>query len=814
MDNLRFSSAPTADSIDASIAQRYPDCEPVAVIGYACHFPEAPDGETFWRNLLEGRECSRRFTREALLAAGLDTAIIDDPCYVNIGTVLDNADCFDATLFGYSRQEAESIDPQQRLFLQAVWHALEHAGYAPGAVPHKTGVFASSRMSTYPGREALNVTEVAQVKGLQSLMGNDKDYIATRAAYKLNLHGPALSVQTACSSSLVAVHLACESLRAGESDMAVAGGVALSFPQQAGYRYQPGMIFSPDGHCRPFDASAEGTWAGNGLGCVVLRRLKDALLSGDPIIAVILSSAVNNDGNRKVGYTAPSVAGQQAVIEEALMLAAIDDRQIGYIETHGTGTPLGDAIEIEALRNVYAPRPPQQRCALGSVKSNVGHLDTAAGIAGLLKTVLAVSRGKIPPMLNFHTPNPALKLEESPFTVPVTAQEWQDEVRYAGVSSFGIGGTNCHMIVASLPDELNISYPAADDGSQSSALLLSAASDTALRQLAADYAAALRENADANNLAFTALRARRLDLPFRLAAPLNHDTAASLSAWAGAKSTSPVYSGHGASGKQVWLFTGQGSHWRTMGQSLYQHSTAFADMLERCFAACRDMLTPSLREAMFNPDSAQLDNMAWAQPAIVAFEIAMAAHWRAEGLKADFAMGHSVGEFAAAVVCGHYTIEQVMPLVCRRGALMQLCASGAMVAVFAQEEALMPLARQFELDLAANNGTRHTVFSGPEARIAEFCAALSQHEIDYRRLSVTGAAHSALLEPILDRFQEACAGLLAEPGQIPLISTLTAELIDEATLKPGGLLAPPYAPAGTFYSEYSGGAQARCPRFC
>ena len=478
------------------------------------------------------------------------------------------------------------------------------------------------------------------------------------------------------------------------------------------------MIFSPDGHCRPFDASAEGTWAGNGLGCVVLRRLKDALLSGDPIIAVILSSAVNNDGNRKVGYTAPSVAGQQAVIEEALMLAAIDDRQIGYIETHGTGTPLGDAIEIEALRNVYAPRPPQQRCALGSVKSNVGHLDTAAGIAGLLKTVLAVSRGKIPPMLNFHTPNPALKLEESPFTVPVTAQEWQDEVRYAGVSSFGIGGTNCHMIVASLPDELNISYPAADDGSKSSALLLSAASDTALRQLAADYAAALRENADANNLAFTALRARRLDLPFRLAAPLNHDTAAALSAWAGAKSDSPVYSGHGASGKQVWLFTGQGSHWRTMGQSLYLHSTAFADTLERCFSACRDMLTPSLREAMFNPDSAQLDNMAWAQPAIVAFEIAMAAHWRAEGLKADFAMGHSVGEFAAAVVCGHYTIEQVMPLVCRRGALMQLCASGAMVAVFAQEEALMPLARQFELDLAANNGTRHTVFSGPEARIA------------------------------------------------------------------------------------------------
>lgn len=264
--------------------------------------------------------------------------------------------------------------------------------------------------------------------------------------------------------------------------------------------------------------------------------------------------------------------------------------------------------------------------------------------------------------------------------------------------------------------------------------------------------------------------------------PLNRETADALSTWASEKSGAQVYSGHGASGKQVWLFTGQGSHWRTMGQTMYQHSTAFADTLDRCFSACSEMLMPSLREAMFNPDSAQLDNMAWAQPAIVAFEIAMAAHWRAEGLKPDFAIGHSVGEFAAAVVCGHYTIEQVMPLVCRRGALMQQCASGAMVAVFADEDTLMPLARQFELDLAANNGTQHTVFSGPEARLAVFCATLSQHDINYRRLSVTGAAHSALLEPILDRFQDACAGLHAEPGQIPIISTLTADVIDESTL--------------------------------
>ncbi|MBF1994928.1 SDR family oxidoreductase [Serratia symbiotica] len=782
MGNMRFSSAPILDSIDASIAQHYPDCEPIAVIGYACHFPEAPDSETFWKNLLEGRECSRRFTREELLTAGLDAAIIDDRHFVNVGTVLENADHFDATLFGYSPQEAESIDPQQRLFLQAVWHALEHAGYAPGAVPHKTGVFAASRISTYPGREAINLTEVAQVKGLQSLMGNDKDYVATRVAYKLNLQGPALSVQTACSSSLVAVHLACESLRAGESDMAVAGGVALSFPQQTGYRYQPGMIFSPDGYCRPFDASAAGTYAGNGLGCVVLRRLGDALQAGDPISAVILSSAVNNDGDRKVGYTAPSAAGQQAVIEEALALAALDHRQIGFIETHGTGTPLGDAIEIDALRKVFTPRHEDQRCALGSVKSNMGHLDTAAGIAGLLKTVLTVSHGQIPPTLHFQTPHPALKLEETPFTVPVAPQAWRDDIRYAGVSSFGIGGTNCHMIVASLPDTLRATAPCCKDPVATPALLLSAASENALRKQAECYATALKEGVAANNLAFTALHARRLDLPFRLAIPLNNQTTAALSAWASDQPGPPAYSGHGAPGKQVWLFTGQGAHWHTMGRAMYQHSAAFAQCLDRCFAACATTLTPSLQEAMFHADTTLLENMAWTQPAIVAFGVSMAAHWRAQGLEPDFAIGHSVGEFAAAVVCGHYTIEQIMPLVCQRGALMQQCSNGGMVAVFAEETMLLPMADECGLDLAATNGAQHSVFSGPEDNLETFCTALTRRDIRYHRLSITGAAHSALLEPILDAFQQACCGLHAKSGRVQLISTMTASGIDESTL--------------------------------
>lgn len=560
-----------------SLDALYGASEPIAVIGLACRFPGARDSHEYWQNLLAGRECSRRFSREELLVAGLDPALIDHPDFVNVAAVIDAADQFDATLFGYSRQEAESIDPQQRLFLQTVWHALEHAGFAPREVPHKTGVFASSRMSTYPGREQIRVTEVAQVKGLQALMGNDKDYLASRAAYKLNLRGPAITVQTACSSSLVAVHLACESLRSGECNMAVAGGVAVSFPQQAGYRYQPGMIFSPDGRCRPFDASAQGTFAGNGVGAVTLRRLEDALRDGDPILAVLRASAINNDGQHKVGYTAPSIVGQREVITDALLLADIDCTGIGMLEAHGTGTPLGDPIEVQALRDVFAARTDIGGCALGSVKGNLGHLDTAAGIASLIKTVLAVNHGRIPPSLHFERPNPALKLQDSPFYVPTQAQEWPSGPRRAGVSSFGIGGTNCHVVVEALPDTLRSPAPEA----QAPALLLSAASHASLQQLAGHYAQALDSHPAPANLAHTALHARQLDLPHRLAVPLHEETAHALAAFAQGNHDALLHHGQAKPGEQLWLCSGQGSQWAGMGKSLYGQSDAFTQSLDR-----------------------------------------------------------------------------------------------------------------------------------------------------------------------------------------------------------------------------------------
>ncbi|WP_207004251.1 type I polyketide synthase [Trinickia mobilis] len=806
--------ADSADAIESLIARHYPDCEPIAVVGLACRFPEAGDSEAFWRNLVEGRDCARRFTRQALLDAGLDAAMLDAPNFVNAGAVLDDADAFDAALFGYSRQEAELLDPQQRLFLQTVWHSLEHAGYAPREVPHKTGVFGAARISTYPGREPVRVTEVGRVSGLQSLMGNDKDYLATRAAYKLNLRGPALTVQTACSSSLVAVHMACESLRAGDCEMAVAGGVAVSFPQQAGYLHQPGMIFSPDGRCRPFDADAGGTFIGNGVGVVALRRLADALADGDPVVAVLRGSALNNDGSQKVGYTAPSVAGQRDAIREAMRLAGVRADEIGLIEAHGTGTPLGDPIEVEALNDVFrdaCTEHPGLRCALGSVKSNLGHLDTAAGIASLIKAVLAVERGAIPPSLHFRRANPALGLERGPFYVPTATEAWTASVRTAGVSSFGIGGTNCHLIVASLPEALrarsgtsgqvrqedSVLLPsAASAASAASAqarpddgvLLLSAASVPALRRLAGAYAEALT-HARPSDLAHTALHGRQLDLEFRLAAPLDDETGAALAAYAAGVDDVLVHCGSGPAGKVAWLFTGQGAHWPGMGRSLYAHSAAFAACLDRCLAACGQAFEPLLRDAMLGERAGLLERMEYAQPAIVAFELATAAHWEALGHRPDLVLGHSVGEYAAAVVAGHYSPEAIMPLVRLRGELMQRCnddGAGAMLAAFADDATLLPIAARHGLDLAAMNGERHLVFSGAQAAVDAFAAELAHREIRHHRLAVGGAAHSARLDPILDEYGQAASRLVAGPARLPLISTLAGETIDAGALNAPG----------------------------
>src|SRR6185295_1366007 len=426
----------------------------IAVIGMAGRFPGASDLDAFWSNLRAGVESIRAFTREEL-AAAVAPADLADPAFVPAGAVLDDVESFDAAFFDFNPREAEITDPQQRLFLECCWEALERAGVDPETVPGSIGVFAGSGMSTYFLYNVLgNPAATRGVAPFQLLIGADKDYLAPRVSYKLNLKGPSLSVQTACSTSLVAVHLACQSLQDYQSDVALAGGVSIRVPQKAGYLYQEGGIFSPDGHCRAFDRQAAGTVSGSGVGVVALKRLADALADGDPILAVIRGSAINNDGAAKVGFTAPSVEGQVAVVSEALSAAGVDAATIGYVEAHGTGTSLGDPIEVAALAEAFRGAGAGS-CALGSVKTNLGHLDAAAGVAGLIKTVLALGHREIPPSLHYSEPNPAIDFSASPFYVNAALAPWaarEGGPRRAGVSSFGIGGTNAHAIVEEAPE--------------------------------------------------------------------------------------------------------------------------------------------------------------------------------------------------------------------------------------------------------------------------------------------------------------------------------------------------------------------------
>lgn len=468
----------------------YSDLQPIAIIGAGCRFMGASDPFTFWRRIADGEVLSRRVTADDLAREGLDPALLTRPDFVPVASIVEDAHRFDSEWFGYSPAEAATIDPQQRLFLTCAWEALEMAGPAGSHSGQRVGVFGAARMSTHYLASRENVLQAGLSRTFQRLIGNDKDYLATRVAYKMGLTGPALTVQTACSSSLVAVHMACEQLRSGECDMALAGGAALTFPMAAGYFHQPGMIFSPDGRCRPFDAAAAGTFIGNGVAVVLLKPLRRALEDGDGVLAVIRGSAVNNDGTGKAGFTAPSLIGQKAVIEEALALSDVSADRIGFIEAHGTATPLGDPIEVQALAEAFRASGSErtQPCALGSLKANTGHLDSAAGVASLLKAAFVVKTGLIPPCTNFQSPNPALELGSTPFTVPLALSRWESEERVAGVSSFGIGGTNCHVIVEALPPRLQT--PVAERNGPV-LVSLSARDPASLRELALLHAEAL-----------------------------------------------------------------------------------------------------------------------------------------------------------------------------------------------------------------------------------------------------------------------------------------------------------------------------------
>jgi acyl transferase domain-containing protein len=756
----------------------------IAIIGMACRVPGADDPDTFWRNIRDGVESITTFTDEELIAAGVDPVRLSSPSYVKAKAILPQIDHFDAAFFGFTPREAEIMDPQQRVFLECAWSALEQAGYDPERYDGAIGVFAGASLNSYLAHVTSRPEIMAAMGEYQVALSNDKDHLPTRTAYKLNLTGPCVCIQTSCSTSLVAVHLACQSLLDAECDLALAGGVSIRVPANTGYLYQEGGIFAPDGHCRTFDANAQGTVEGHGVGIVVLKRLQDALEDGDNVIALLRGSAINNDGALKVGYTAPSEDGQAAVIAEAQAVAETPPETISYIEAHGTGTPLGDPIEVAALTGVFragSVRP--GGCVLGSVKPNIGHLDAAAGVAGLIKTALALKHRQLPPLLHFTQPNPKIDWTDSPFSITTSTQPWPDQhaPRRAGVSSFGIGGTNAHVILEEAPELM--SAPAARPRQL---LIISAKTDTALEAMSRRLAAYLKQHPDLNlaDVAYTLQVGRRAFDQRRILVCRDVDDAIMA-----LESIDPqrVMSATNEQRQRpvVFLFPGQGAQYVNMGCELYETETVFREAIDRCAGLFARQIQRDLRAVLY-PDAntaeaaAQLINQtAITQPALFAVEYALAQLWMSWGIQPQAMIGHSIGEYVAACLAGVFTLEEAVVLVAARGRLMQDLPDGSMLAVTLSEAELMPLL-DAQISLAAINGPSQCVVSGPHAAIKALQADLTERDIEYRPVQTSHAFHSAMMEPIVAPFVERVRRLRLQPPQIPFISNVTGTWITPA----------------------------------
>lgn len=747
------------------------DLEALAVVGMAMRAPLSPDVREFWRNIVSGRECLTRLEGdEAPVGSRHDT-------WVPVKGVLDHADEFDADFFGFSPREAETTDPQQRVFLQLVWHALEDAGHTPYGFG-RVGVYASTTQSQYARLLQQTDPEYQDPVGdLLLRIGTDSDFLATRVAYKLDLHGPAVTVQSACSSSLVAVHMASNALLNGDCDVAVAGGITITLPLRSGYYYRQGSILSPDGHCRAFDAGAMGTVPGNGGGAVVLRRLDDAIADGDDIYAVVLGTALNNDGSDKVGFTAPSSAGQQAAIRAALSVSGVRPDWVGLVEAHGTGTALGDPIELSALRAVFgASRSDGTWCGLSSTKGNVGHLDSAAGIAGFIKAVCAVSAGVVPPTVGFREPNPQLHLEQSPFRVVTEPTPWPvPGRRIAGVSGFGVGGTNAHVVVAEAPRQA-----AAPQVTRPVALTLSARTGDALDRLThvvADHLEAVAD-IDLDSLEHTLSQGRvpqQLRRGFvgrtteKLVAAMRTPTAA-----ADARHHNGV----------VLLFPGQGARWRSMGRGLAQLPVYASVVTE-----ARQVLgEPQLPPVPLWLDLAvdELDTTTDViQVSMFVHQFAVSEMLITHGVTPAAVVGHSVGELVAAVRAGVLSFADGLRLVAVRGAAMRRsCPAGAMLAVALSEQELSARI-DAGLVVSAVNGPARCVVSGSVAGIDSLALTLQSEGVSSRRLDVDRAFHSPDMRPAAAAMKDHLDGVPLHSPTIPMASAMTGSMLSsEQALDP------------------------------
>jgi acyl transferase domain-containing protein/acyl carrier protein len=754
----------------------------VAIIGMAGRFPGAPDVAAFWHNLRNGVESIAPVSDEDLRAAGVPKELSSQPQYVKAASTFDGVDLFDAAFFGYSPREAELIDPQHRLFLECAWEAFEQAGYDPKQYAGLIGVYAGTNSSEYYTNVVSNPDIVKAVGTLQAAINNRGDHLPTRVSYKLGLRGPSVNVQTACSTSLVAVHQACRSLVDGECDMALAGGASIGggIYGRVGYIAQEDGILSPDGHCRAFDAQAQGTVWGDAVGVVVLKRLADAIADGDTIHAVIRGSAINNDGSARVGYSAPSVDGQTAVITRALRVAGVDPSQVSYVEAHGTGTTLGDPIEVAALTQAFGQLP-AGTCAIGTVKSNVGHLDAAAGVTGLIKTTLALEHHELPPSLHFTTPNPKIDFAHSPFFVNTRLRSWEGNgaLRRAGVSAFGMGGTNAHAVLEEAP-----APPGPAPSRPWQVITLSARSAAALEAATGRLADFLDANPEASlaDVAHT-LHVGRRSFAHRLVVVAGD---------AGGAARALRHADHHAFSTvdsiertPVFMFSGQGAQYVGMGRELYRDEPEFRADVDYCCERLAPELGSDLREVLYPAEGAEtaarerLTETRLAQPALFVIEYAVARMWMRWGIRPAAFIGHSLGEYVAACLSGVFSLDDALRLVAARGRLMQALPAGAMIAVPLAAEELQPLLDD-DVSLAAVNGPALCVVSGPFAAIETLETRLAEQGVAARRLETSHAFHSAMMEPALDAFAAAVERTERRAPAIPFISNLTGTWITAA----------------------------------
>ncbi|QDE89543.1 hypothetical protein BHS06_11545 [Myxococcus xanthus] len=760
---------------------------PVAIVGMAGRFPGARNVEELWRNVSAGQDAVSRFS-DADLDPEIDAATRRDPRYVRARGIIEDADKLDAAFFGITPAEATLMDPQQRVFLEESWSALEHAGYTPEGYDGRIGIFGGVYQNTYYATKVLVRPDlVEQLGSLQVMFLNDKDYATTRTAYKLDLTGPAISVNTACSTSLVAVCEAVRSLRAGDCDMAIAGGVSITVPVRSGHLYQEGAMLSRDGRCKPFDASATGTMFSDGAALVVLKRLDDALADGDTIYAVVRGVGVNNDGGRKASFTAPSADGQAAAITSALEDGGVAARSISYVEAHGTATPLGDPIEVEALTKAFrATTNDRSFCALGSIKSNVGHLVTAAGAAGLIKAAFSLFHRKLAPSLHFTQPNPNIDFANSPFFVQTQLAPWSGERPLrAGVSSFGVGGTNAHVVVEEPPE-----WQGRASSRPAQLLLVSARTPSALDVARGDLARHLRDHVelDVADVAHT-LQVGRRGFGHRsfVVARSREEAILKLSPPGAAARSVPSLPA-----RLAFMFPGQGAQYAGMGAGLYRTEPSFRAMVDLCSRTLEPLLGRDLREVMFASEgdaraTESLRETQLTQPALFVIEYALAQLWRTWGVVPETMIGHSVGEFVCATLAGVMSVEDALRVVAERGRLMQSLPRGSMLSVCLAAEQVRPRLRNPAMAIASVNGPALCVVSGPSEPIREFERDLANEGVACRALHTSHAFHSPMMDPIVEPFAEFVSRVALSKPATPFVSSVTGRLIE-----PGEATSPMY----------------------